>query len=53
VFLIVNNINISILLNTITYFIENNREFIKPLTETNSLNNNLENGVTEKICYES
>lgn len=32
-------------------FIDNNHEWIKPLTETNHLNHNLENGVNEKITY--
>jgi hypothetical protein len=30
-------------------FIKINNEYIRPLTETNNLNHNLENGVTEKI----
>ena len=33
-------------------FIEKNNQYIKPLTESNNLNRNLENGVTEKIVYE-
>lgn len=32
-------------------FIELNQKWIEPLTQTNNLNNNLENGVTEKIVY--
>jgi len=33
-------------------FIEINSQYIKPLTESNDLNRNIENGVTEKIIYE-
>jgi len=33
-------------------FIEINNQYIKPLTESNDLNNNIENGVTEKIIYD-
>lgn len=33
-------------------FIENNRDYIVELTESNNLNYNIENGVTEKITYE-
>ena len=37
--------------DSLSNFIENNHDWIKPLTESNHLNNNLENGVTEKITY--
>lgn len=33
-------------------FIQINSQYIKPLTESNNLNHNVENGVTEKIVYE-
>jgi hypothetical protein len=33
-------------------FIQINSQYIKPLTESNDLNRNIENGVTEKIIYD-
>ena len=33
-------------------FIQINSQYIKPLTESNNLNHNVENGVTEKIIYD-
>ena len=33
-------------------FIQINSQYIKPLTESNNLNRNVENGVTEKIIYD-
>ena len=33
-------------------FIQINSQYIRPLTESNDLNRNIENGVTEKIIYD-
>ncbi len=33
-------------------FLKNNSNFVKELTESNNINHNMENGVTEKIIYE-
>jgi FkbM family methyltransferase len=38
--------------DNLNQFIQNNGQYIKPLTQSNNLNHNVENGVTEKIIYE-